>query len=216
MLVLGDILGECLAEFGDGEGSDRDMDVRDQVAIGFDREEVVKRWLIVEVKGFDVVVLVEFLGGNNALGSEVKGEGAWFVTEGEVARHTNEDKGDGHQWAIGIEGPADDSDEEKEDNDAGAWSEFEGLVLRRIPVEEDVAIARVEGRGFAVLVIFVHSDLFSSLYHSFRKFGWLFTKRGCPDTMTRQKNGSVAPAHGWSQPRADEPRAHDLGRRATE
>ncbi len=66
------------------------------MAIGFDREEVVKRWLVVEVKGFDVVVLVEFLGGDYALGSEVKGEDAWFMTEGEVARHTNEDKGDGH------------------------------------------------------------------------------------------------------------------------
>ncbi len=141
MLVLWDILCECLAEFGDGEGSDRDMDVRYQVAIGFDREEVVKRGLIIEVKGFDVVVLVEFFGGDYALGSEVKGEDAWFVTEGEVARHTNEYKGDGHQWAIGIEGPADDSDEEKEDNDAGAWSKLEWLVLGSIPVEEDVAVA---------------------------------------------------------------------------
>lgn len=206
MLVLGDVLGECLTEFGDGEGSDGDMDVRDQVAIGFDREEVVKRWFVVEMKGFDVVVLVEFFGGDNTLGSEVKGEDTWLVTEGEVARHTNEDKGDGHEGTVGIEGPANDSDKEEEDNDAGAWSEFEGLVLRRIPVEEDVAVARVEGRGFAVLVSFVHNDLFSSLYHSFLKFGWLFTKRGCPDTMTRQKKWKRGPS----------PRLVRLGRRVIE
>lgn len=175
------------------------MDVRDQVTVRFDRKEVVKRRFIVEMKGFDVVVLVEFFGGDDAFGGEIKGEDTGFMAEGEVARHANQNKSDGHEGAVGIEGPADDSDEKKENDDSGTWPKLERIVFRGVPVEEDVAVARVERRCFAMLVIFVHSDLFSSLYHSFLKFGWLFTKRGCPDTITRQKKwkcGRVPPEAG--------------------
>lgn len=143
MLVLGDVLCKCLAEFGDGERGDGDMDVRDQVTVRFDRKEVVKRRFVVEMKGFDVIVLVEFLGGDNAFGGQVKGEDTRLMAEGEVARHTNQDKSDGHEWAIGIEGPADDSDEKKEDDNSGTWPKLERIVFRGVPVEKDVAVARV-------------------------------------------------------------------------
>lgn len=144
MLVFQDESEKGLAQVVDRECGDRYMDVRDQVAIRFDGQKVVERRGIVEVERLNLIEFVELLGSHDTFGCHVVGQDLWLMAKRQVAGHTDQNEGDSHEWAVGIERPGDDGDKEKEYDDAGAWPEFEWVMLRGIPVEKDLSVLRRE------------------------------------------------------------------------
>lgn len=150
MFVFRNVLEEGGAKLFDRKCRDRDMDVGDQVAVGFDREEVIERRLIVEVERFDIFELIELFAGDDAFGGEVEGDDGWFVAEGQIAGHADQNECDGHDRAVGIERPGDDDDQENDRNDGGFWSQFERIMLERIPVKEYAPVAGRELWDFLV------------------------------------------------------------------
>ena len=97
---------------------------------------------------FDVLEFIKFFTRHDTFGSEVEGDNSWFVTQGEVPCHTNQDKGNSHNRAIGIERPADNHNEGDNRNDASSRPEFEWVVFWSVPVEENITVSRSEDREF--------------------------------------------------------------------
>lgn len=122
------------------ERYDRDMNMGDEFAIGFDTEEVIEGWLIIEMERFNILKRIEVSSRNNSFGGDVERNNARLSAKRKVTRYTNEDEGDGHERTVGVECPSDNSDEEERDNDSGFWSQFKWLVLRRLPIKQNLSV----------------------------------------------------------------------------
>ena len=100
---------------------------------------------------FDSLELVKRRACDEAFGSDVKRNKAGLVSQGQVAGHSDQNEGDSHQRTVGIEGPADDGNEQEYNNDARAWPELQWFVLGSLPMKKSRPISRGErarrGRG---------------------------------------------------------------------
>jgi len=148
VFILGNELGERVTKLLHRESSNGDMHMGDDVPVRLDGEEVIEWRFIVEMERLDIFKFIKFLASNNAFGSEVEWDDSWFMTQGEVPCHTNQDKSDSHDWTIGIECPADNHNEGDNRNDASPRPEFERVVFWSIPVEENITVSRSEDGEF--------------------------------------------------------------------
>lgn len=151
MFLFGNEFVERVAQNIDVDGLDGDMDIGDEFAGGPDTEDVFERRISVDEERCEGIELIEFVAGDDAFDRHEKSDDARFTVQGKVSDDTDQDESDRHQRAIGIQGVADDSDEEYRDDRPRAWSELERFVLRRLPVQEDLAISgrdavRLRGR----------------------------------------------------------------------
>lgn len=101
-----------------GERHDGNMNMGDEFAIGFDTQEVIKGRLIVEMERLDILKCIEVSSRNNSFGGDVERNNVWLSAKRKVARYTNEDEGDSHERAVGIECPTNNSNKKKRDNDS--------------------------------------------------------------------------------------------------
>lgn len=139
MGLFGELCGEeapdgFVVEVGEGN-----MDMRRQDPGRPDREEIVERRISVDEERSDGIVGVEFVVREDAAVGQREPVLLGFGGMHEIADDANQDEGDRHQGAVGIERPGDDEDEQCGQDDTCFRSELEGIVLGGGPFEKDRA-----------------------------------------------------------------------------
>ena len=137
--LLGELYGQ---EASDGfvvEVGEGNMDMRRQDAGGPDREEVFERWIGMDEERSDGVVGVEFIVGEDAAVGQRETVLLGLGDMHQIADDADQDEGNRHHRAIGIERPRDNEDEQYRQDNTGFRPELESIMFGSAPFEKDIA-----------------------------------------------------------------------------
>lgn len=120
------------------------MDMRDQAPLGMKRKKSVERRLGVNAKGLYRTKIVKFIVSEYAASGDGEVIYFWFSDMEQIAGDAHENKGNGHNRAIGVECPGNDKNESNGGNDLRFGAELEGIMFEGSPREEDASEVRRE------------------------------------------------------------------------
>jgi len=132
----------CSQEAPDGlvvKVSEGNMDMRRQDAGGPDRKEILEWRISMDEEGSDGIVGVEFIVSEDAAVGQRETVLLGLGDMHQVADNADQDEGDRHQRAIGIERPSDNEDKQCRQDDTGFRPELESIMLGSTPFEKDIA-----------------------------------------------------------------------------
>ncbi len=85
------------------------------------------------MKGLDRLVAIEIPARHNSAARQAVTQNFRLLMLKQISDHAHQDKGDGHERAVGDERVGNDGNEDDGDDDAGARTKLESFVFRRGP-----------------------------------------------------------------------------------